>query len=112
MSRSVLSKSCWNGDVRKVKILLSHPDIKLETRDSQGRTALHMACWGQYGGRLRKKAGNNPTDSPECCKLLLEAGADPNPADHYNVTPLGTACGTGGARCIDILVKHGADVNW
>lgn len=71
-----------------------------------------MAVWGQFGGRLRKKASVHPTDSPECCKILLEAGANPNSPDNYQVTPLGTACGTGGARCIDMLVKHGADINY
>ena len=61
---------------------------------------------------MRKKASTHPTDSPECCQLLLENGADPNSVDKYKVSPLGTACGTGGARCIDLLVKYGADINW
>ena len=37
-----------------------------------------MAVWGRYGGRLRRKASQHPTDSPECTKLLLEKGANPN----------------------------------
>ena len=60
---------------------------------------------------MRKKAGIHPQESPECCKLLLEAGADVNSIDRYNVSPLGTACGTGGAKCIDMLVEYGANVN-
>ena len=63
-----------------------------------------MAVWGQYGGRLRKKVSLNPTDSPECAILLLQKGADPNSLDMYDVGPLGTASGTGGDRCIDMLV--------
>ena len=70
-----------------------------------------MAVWGQYGGRMCKKAGLNPTDSPECAKLLLVKGADPNLKDDYQVTPLGTACGTGGERCIDMLIEHGAKID-
>lgn len=29
----------------------------------------------------------------------------------YDVGPLGTACGTGGDRCIDMLIEHGGDIN-
>lgn len=67
-----------------------------------------MAVWGKYGGRLRRKASMNPTDSPECTLMLLEKGANPNSLDNNNVTPLHTACGTGGARCIDMLIQYGA----
>lgn len=63
-----------------------------------------MACWGQYGGRSRKKASICPNDSPECAILLLKHGANPNAEDVYKVTPLGTASGTGGDRCIDMLI--------
>ena len=111
MDRTALSKACWNGQFQMVELLLTQPNVDLSSGDNQGRTALHMAVWGQYGGRLRKKASAHPTDSPECAILLLKAGADPNAEDVYGVAPLGTACGTGGARCIDMLVKHGATVN-
>ena len=87
---------------------MKHPQIDFEIGDSQGRTALHMAVWGKYGGRLRRKASMNPTDSPECTLMLLEKGANPNSLDNNNVTPLHTACGTGGARCIDMLIQYGA----
>ena len=47
-----------------------------------------MAVWGKYGGRFGKKMGTNPTDSPECAKLLLEAGANSNALDDKGKTPL------------------------
>lgn len=111
IGRTCLAKSCWNGHHEIVKFLLQYEQADTETQDNQGRTALHMAVWGQYGGRLRKKASLNPTDSPECALLLLQRGANPNCVDFYKVPPLGTACGTGGARCIEMLVKYGADIN-
>ena len=43
--------------------------------------------------------------------MLLEKGADPNISDIYGFTPLGVACGTGGAKCIDLLISYGALIN-
>ena len=60
---------------------------------------------------MKNQTNGNGKESPECCKILLEAGANPNSVDKYNVTALGTACGTGGWECIDMLVKYGANVN-
>ena len=111
MGRTALLKAVWNGQVELVKVLLEHPDIDINIIDSSERTPLHMAAWGQYGGRLLRKASINPEDSPECCILLLARGASPNSRDIYGVTPLGTCCGTGGVRCMDMLVEAGADVN-
>lgn len=70
-----------------------------------------MAVWGKYGGRFGKKMGTNPTDSPECARLLLEAGADPNCLDDKEKTPLIVAAQTGGKRSIQVLLEFGADVN-
>jgi ankyrin repeat protein len=50
-------------------------------------------------------------DSPECCMILLNKGADPNALDDYGVAPLATAAGTGGDQCIDLLIQFGADIN-
>ena len=44
-------------------------------------------------------------------QLLLERGANVNKLDVDHQSPLTIACGTGGARCIDVLVKYGADIN-
>jgi ankyrin repeat protein len=43
--------------------------------------------------------------------MLLERGANPNTKDITQLSPLAIACGTGGVRCIEILVRFGADLN-
>jgi ankyrin repeat protein len=49
--RTTLSKCCWNGQHKFVEMVLMDPKADMSLKDSQGRTALHMAVWGQYGGR-------------------------------------------------------------
>lgn len=70
-----------------------------------------MAVWGKFGGKFQKKASLHPTDFPEGCEILLELGANSNSVDEYGVSPLATACSSGGDRCIDQLVAAGADLN-
>jgi ankyrin repeat protein len=41
----------------------------------------------------------------------LERGANPNTLDITQLSPLAIACGTGGLKCISILIKYGAEVN-
>jgi hypothetical protein len=50
-----------------LKILFEHPLLDAKLSDESGRTPLHMAVWGKYGGRMRRKVSLNPNDSPECC---------------------------------------------
>jgi ankyrin repeat protein len=91
--------------------LLKHPKININVRDSAGRSPLHMAVWGKYGGKLKKKASIHPTDFPEGCELLLNLGANANIEDEYGTCPLATACGSGGDRCIHLLMNSGANIN-
>ena len=111
LKRTALTKACWLGRTDSVEVLLRHPNIKIDHKANGDRTALHMACWGKYGGRFGKKMGTNSTDSPECAELLLAAGANPNSRDDKGKTPLMVACQTGGKRCIPILIDYGADIN-
>lgn len=92
LKRTALTKACWLGRTDSVEVLLRHPNIKIDHKANGDRTALHMACWGKYGGRFGKKMGTNSTDSPECAELLLAAGANPNSRDDKGKTPLMVAC--------------------
>ena len=62
------------------------------------------------------------TDRPHCCgprtgtmfhtaELLLRAGADPNAANEFKMTPLSQACLNGGAPLVALLLKSGANPN-
>ena len=111
LKRTALTKACWLGRTDSVEVLLRHPNINIDHQANGKRTALHMAVWGKFGGRLGKKMGTNPKDSPECARLLLEAGANPNALADRNKTPLMIAAQTGGWRSIKVLLEYGADVN-
>lgn len=121
LGRSSLSKACWNGMIDVVKKLADQPGIDLNCKDNSGRTALHNAVWGEYGGRLGFKTALNPKDSPECAlvtlflscliQFLLQKGADPNAQDNACNTPLNIASSTCAPDCIDILMEYGADLN-
>lgn len=88
LKRTALTKACWLGRTDTVRFLLKHPNIDINHRANGERTALHMACWGKYGGRYGKKMGTNPTDAPECVELLLQAGADPNVGESKGKTSM------------------------
>ena len=111
MKRTALTKTCWLGREDSVKVLLKHPKIDLELKANSERTALQHAIWGSTGGKDGRKRGANPIDSPECARLLLEAGASVSNPDVKGKTPLHTACQTGGLNSIPLLLDFGADIN-
>jgi ankyrin repeat protein len=108
--RTALTKACWLGRTDSVRILLKHPNINIEHYANSDRTSLHMAVWGAFGGMNSTKAGGGG-DSPECVRMLLEAGAKVNSLDDKGKTPLHTATQTGGTESIPILLEFGADIN-
>ena len=42
--RTALHVACFNGDIQLYDWLLSHPDIDVNARDNEGKTALHYLC--------------------------------------------------------------------
>ena len=64
------------GNEEIVKVLLEHPKVKVDAKDSSGKTALHLAC---TEGHCR------------ACKLLLSKGADIKAVTADNTTPLHNA---------------------
>ena len=65
-------------------------------RSNDGSTAL---LWAAHWGDVKT------TD------LLLRAGADPNAANDFRMTPLSQACVNGSAALVELLLKAGADPN-
>ncbi len=57
----------------KTKVLLEASDININLADLNNRTALHMTCWGNEGGRKGKLIKNEILSAfPEGLKLLLK----------------------------------------
>ena len=112
LKRSPLSKACFTGRADIVNYLLSLPNIEIGVPDNRGRTPLHNACWGPYGGREGKKAGGTQSqDCPEAARMLLEKGADVNFKDLDGNTPLHVSMSSYALPSIPILIEFGADIN-
>lgn len=73
----------------------------IDSTDPFGRSALIMAAF------------DPETDCgyPECVKLLLEAGANPNHQMHFGNTALMIAAGAGETEVCQVLLAHGANPN-
>ena len=69
---------------------------------------MHCSAWGKYGGLYGKKLGAHSNDSPDCVKLLLDAGSDHAICDDRGRTALIVAAQTGGKRSISTLLDYGA----
>lgn len=88
-----LFRAVRESDVRLLESLLRQstpPDI----RRDDGTTPLMMACLHA---------------TPQCVRILLEAGADPNAANESGVTAILWAAGD--VEKLGLLLAHGANVN-
>ncbi|EDM13189.1 tankyrase, TRF1-interacting ankyrin-related ADP-ribose polymerase 2 (predicted) [Rattus norvegicus] len=122
-----LFEACRNGDVERVKRLVT-PE-KVNSRDTAGRksTPLHFAAgFGrkdvveyllQNGANVqaRDDGGLIPLHNAcsfghaEVVNLLLQHGADPNARDNWNYTPLHEAAIKGKIDVCIVLLQHGAE---
>ena len=94
-----LIKAAKKGDLDKLKALLESDRTLMDSRDSDGSTALHCATW--KGHR-------------EVVVFLLNSGADVNSHnsnDHWGTTPLHAAAHANQAIIVQLLIDAGADVN-
>lgn len=82
--------AAWADTEEMFEILIAH-GADVNAKDIHGRTPLHFASIGNV-------------------KYLLQYGARPDIADNDGITPLHMIF-TGGSDIIEMLVKHGADVN-
>jgi ankyrin repeat protein len=81
------------GDLKTVKAMIAKNPQLVRASDDMGFTALHGVA-GQ--------------DEPELAELLIASGADVAAKNDMRTTPLHIAQY---ASVVDVLVRHGADVN-
>ena len=84
--RTALMYQCYlrknKGSLERVRFLLGcHPPAKINIKNSDGRTCLHMAIHNGRGGG----------DDPDLVRLLVENGADSSIKDKYGKTALDKA---------------------
>jgi len=92
---SPLVEAVKDQDQQTIGTLLGqHPGVNVRSND--GSTAL---LWAAHWGDVKT------TD------LLLRAGADPNAANDFRMTPLSQACVNGSAALVELLLKAGANPN-
>ncbi|XP_036397225.1 ankyrin repeat domain-containing protein 50-like [Megalops cyprinoides] len=96
-ARPLLYLLILEGRLDMAALLIEKGGVPLESRDMEGRTALHVACWQ---GNL------------EGMRLLLKHGADVNAQDREGRPPLHSVAwrGHGVAACL-LLESKGVDVN-
>ncbi|KAK6345737.1 hypothetical protein TWF718_007644 [Orbilia javanica] len=84
--------------------LMAHPDVKVNSKDRHDMTPLN---WMNFSPNA-----NYPLEiSKVMTKRLLEAGADPNNQDINSGGPLLFAVNLQDKDVVELLLKHGADVN-
>lgn len=99
ITETVEKELLWAANEGKIElveeILEKNPGI-VNTKDEDGYTALHKACY------------NN---NYELSEVLIKYKADPNSRTNDKWTPLHSSCKWNSAKCVALLLQHGADVN-
>ena len=93
-AREAFFAACQAGDLAELKVLLEQEPTLVRERN-EGSTALHLTV-----------------AHPDCVRLLLERGADPNARDSGdNAYPLHFAAGGGYLESVRALLDAGGDVH-
>lgn len=99
-------------------ILQKYPEIEVNGSDEHGITPLHYAVIRKCRPDpcFRRKLTMTDIDALEArlvmIELLLSAGAYVDSKTTFGMTALHFAASNGYAKVIDVLLKHGAEVNW
>lgn len=91
-----LRSASWGGHAEVVKLLLQHPECKIDLADKEQRTALRAAAWSGHEDILR---------------TLIASGANVNSVDKQGRTSLIAASYMGHYEIVEILLENGANVN-
>ena len=90
-----LVEAVRNQDQQQVRTLLNQK-ADVNARAGDGSTAL---LWAAHWNDI------------ETADRLIRAGADPNTANDFRMTPLSEACTNASAALVDLLLKAGANPN-
>ncbi|KAM6963595.1 ankyrin repeat domain-containing protein 61-like [Tautogolabrus adspersus] len=80
-------------------------DINVGVKHS-GSTPLHLVAMS-----VSLKTSKTLEDNIRCVSELLRQGAEVNAVNKAGFTPLQEACSMGNKELVDLLLKHGADIN-
>lgn len=97
-----LHRAVSNGDLNRVKFLVTKLKRDINARNKRGISPLHWAfnrnIWSEQ-------------DDPELARWLLEHGADVHASDKKNNTPLHFAVLDGSVKGVKLLLAYGASVS-
>ncbi|XP_024871058.1 ankyrin repeat domain-containing protein 49 [Temnothorax americanus] len=94
-AKAILS-AAEEGNLARIRKLLSKDRLLLDCTDKDGYTPLHRACYG-----------NNVA----VVEYLLEAGAKIDAKTQDEWQPLHSACCWNNTECAETLIANGADIN-
>lgn len=106
--RSPLMKAIYLCLEDKTEYLLNLKDIDIMLKDSNDRTVLHMACWGNGGGRKGKRVRDKILeDYAKIIPNLLKKGANINEKDRDGNSALMISCSTNSLDSIKYWFESG-----
>jgi len=125
---SALLVAAYMGDEKMVRYLVNQ-GARLKTRSAKGVTPLLTAAdqghfnlvrfFLEKGASVHEKTNNGFTTvmasskyHPDIMEFLLDKGVDPNARTDYGGTALMVAAKAGNKRSVEILLQHGALVNY
>ncbi len=91
-------------------VLTTHCGADIHARDTAGRNALHLAVTARGAGSTLTVSRHQNVRA-RIVTALLTAGAAPNTRTPAGDTALHLACAAGDDKVVEVLLRHGADVD-